>query len=126
MILSGRQGRDLSLAFIDIIKAFDSVNREAMCTYLARLGCKPTSKFVDINSATSGRHAGVGPYILNDGEQSGSFNINTRVNQGYLLHLHIGGLLKIIKGTHVRNDISGLPNMLQCMHAVFPLGGCIR
>ena len=35
-------------------------------------------------------------------------------------------LPKIIKGTHVRNVISGLPYMLYCMHAVGPMvvGDC--
>ena len=40
------QGRDLCLAFIDLTKAFDSVNREAPWACLARLGCPP--KFVSI------------------------------------------------------------------------------
>ena len=35
------QGRDLCLAFIDITKAFDSVNREALWACHARLGCPP-------------------------------------------------------------------------------------
>ena len=34
------QGRDLCLAFIDLTNAFDSVNREALWTCLARLGCR--------------------------------------------------------------------------------------
>ena len=54
MIISGRQmqdkyrqqWRDLCLAFIDLIKAFDSVYSDALWPCLARLGCPP--KFVNI------------------------------------------------------------------------------
>ena len=35
-------------------------------------------------------------------------------------------LLKIIKGTHVRNDITGLPNMLQFMYVICMIGDCLR
>ena len=31
-------------------------------------------------------------------------------------------LLNIIKGTHISNGITGLPNMLQCMHVVCMVG----
>ena len=49
MIFSARQtcagemqeGRDICLAFIDLTKAFDSVNREVLWACLARLGCQP-------------------------------------------------------------------------------------
>ena len=34
-------------------------------------------------------------------------------------------LLKIIKGTRVRNDIAGLPYMLHFMHAVCHVGDCL-
>ena len=70
------QGRDLCLAFIDLTKAFDSVNREVLWACLARLGCPPT--FVNI---TRQLHEGMEGCVLYDGEQSGSFNINTCVKQ---------------------------------------------
>ena len=35
-------------------------------------------------------------------------------------------LLIIIKGTHVRNDITGLPNMLQFMYVMCMVGDCLR
>ena len=74
------QGRDLCLAFIDFTKAFDSVNREALWACLARLGCPP--KFVNI---TRQLHEGMKGCVLFDGEQSGSFNINTGVKQGCVI-----------------------------------------
>ena len=71
------QGRDICLAFIDLTKAFDSANREALWACLARLGCPP--KCVNI---TRQLHEGMKGCVLYDGEQSGSFNINTVVKQG--------------------------------------------
>ena len=71
------QGRELCLAFIDLTKAFNSVNREALWACLARLGCPPT--FVNI---TRQLHEGMKGC---DGEQSGSFNINTGVKQGCVI-----------------------------------------
>ena len=74
------QGRDICLAFIDLTKAFDSVNREALWACLARLGCPP--KFVSI---TRQLHEGMKGRVLYDGDQSGSFNINTGVKQGCVI-----------------------------------------
>ena len=74
------QGRDLCLAFIDLTKAFDSVNREALWACLAWLGCPP--KFVSI---TRKLHEGMKGCVLYDGDQSGSFNINTGVTHGCVI-----------------------------------------
>ena len=74
------QGRDLCLAFIDLTEAFDSLNREALRACLTRLGCPP--KFVNI---TRQLHEGMKGCVLYDGEQSGSFNINTGVKQGCVI-----------------------------------------
>ena len=67
-------------AFIDLTKAFDSVNREALWACLAWLGCPP--KFVSI---TKQLHEGMTGCVLYDGEQYGSFNINTGVKQGCVI-----------------------------------------
>ena len=74
------QGCDLCLACIDHTKAFDSVNRDALLACLARLGCPP--KCVNI---TRQLHEGMKVCVLYDGEQSGSFNINTGVKQGCVI-----------------------------------------
>ena len=74
------QGRDLCLAFIDLTKAFDSLNREALCACLTRLGCPP--KFVNI---TRQLHEGMKGCVLYMTEQSESFNINTGVKQGCVI-----------------------------------------
>ena len=71
------QGCDLCLAFIDLTKAFDSVNREALWHASHGLGCPP--KFVSI---TRQLHEGMKGCVLYDGDQSGSFNITTGVKQG--------------------------------------------
>ena len=41
-----KQRRDLCFAFIDLTKALDSVNKDALWGRLARLGCPP--KFVSV------------------------------------------------------------------------------
>jgi len=39
---SREQRRPLFLAFVDLTKAFDLVNRNALFTVLAKAGCSPT------------------------------------------------------------------------------------
>ena len=88
MIFSGRQvqgkcreqGRDLCLSFIDLTKVFDTVNREALWAYLARIGCPP-----ECVNITLQLREGMKGSVLYGGEQSGSFNINTVVTQGCVL-----------------------------------------
>ena len=57
------KGCDICLAFIDLTKAFDSVNREAMWACLAWLGCPP--KCVNIIRQL---HEGMKRCVLYDGE----------------------------------------------------------
>ena len=77
VMLRVKKGRVLCLAFIEHTKVFDSVNRYALWTCLARLGCPP--KCVNITRQLPEYIKGC---VLYDGEQSGSFNINTGVKQG--------------------------------------------
>ena len=62
------QGRDLCLAFIDLTNAFDSVNKQRIP--------------VGINRQL---HESMKGCILYDGEQYGSFNINTGVKKGFVI-----------------------------------------
>ena len=56
--------------------------------------------------------------------------LNCRISPGNskssfpLMRTH-NSLLKLIKGTHVRNGIAGLRYMLQCMHAGFMVIDCL-
>ena len=77
---AGEMQGTMALAFIDLTKAFDSVNREALWACLARLGYPP--KFVSI---TRQLPEGMKGCVLYDGDQSGSFNINTGVKQGCVI-----------------------------------------
>ncbi len=78
--MQGTRARDLCLAFIDLTKAFDSANREALWACLARLGCPP--KCVSITRQLHERMKGC---VLYEGDQSGSFNVNTGVKQGCVI-----------------------------------------
>ena len=71
------QRRDLLFAFIDLTKALDSVNRDALWGCLVRLGCPP--KFVYV---TRQLHENMKGCVLHDGDQSEPFNDNTGAKQG--------------------------------------------
>ena len=73
------QNMDLVTIFIDLTKAFDTVNREALWVILPKLGC-PT-KFVNLICQF---HVMTGQ-VLSDGEASESFSISNGVKQGCVL-----------------------------------------
>ena len=74
------QHRELHMVFIDLTKAFDSVNREALWLVLSRLGCP--RKFVNIIRQL---HEGMEGRILHEGSSSDIFPIRTGVKQGCIL-----------------------------------------
>ena len=74
------QNKDLYAVFIDLTKAFDTVNREALWVILQRLGCP--RKFVHLIRQFHDNMTGA---VLSGGEASDSFNICNGVKQGCVL-----------------------------------------
>ena len=74
------QNLDLYSVFIDLTKAFDTVNREALWDVLARFGCPP--KFIQIICLF---HVDMTGQVLSNGEQSDPFFISNGVKQGCVL-----------------------------------------
>ncbi len=74
------QHRNLYMAFVDLTKAFDTVNRDILWRILAKCGCPPrfTSILKDFHSGMSARVA-VG------GLESEPFEVNVGVKQGCVL-----------------------------------------
>ena len=74
------QNMDLFAVFIDLTKAFDTVNREALWIILQKLGCP--ERFVNIIRQF---HDNMTGQVLCDGEVSESFEICNGVKQGCVL-----------------------------------------
>ena len=75
-----KQNMDLVVVFIDLTKAFDTVNREALWVILSKLGC-PT-KFVNLIRQFHDDMTGL---VLSDGEASETFGISNGVKHGCVL-----------------------------------------
>jgi len=71
------QYRDLSIAFIDLTKAFDTVNRDLLWRVLRKFGCP--SHFLSILREF---HFGMSVRVVQGGEMLESFGANTFVKQG--------------------------------------------
>lgn len=94
---SREQGQPLYMAFIDLVKAFDSVNREALWSVLSRIGCPP--KFIQILRLL---HDGMSGKVLNSNGPGESFKITTGVKQGCviaptLFSIYVGAILHLVK-----------------------------
>ncbi|XP_076062477.1 uncharacterized protein LOC143037806 [Oratosquilla oratoria] len=74
------QNMDLYAVFIDLTKAFDTVNREALWVILSRLGCP--DKFGNLIREFHNKMTG---HVLSGGEVSEPFNIRNGVKQGFVL-----------------------------------------
>lgn len=95
---SREQNRTLYMAFIDLVKAFDSVNREALWKILAKVGCPP--KYIQILRLL---HDNMNATVLSNEGQGESFQITTGVKQGCviaptLFSLFISAILHLVKG----------------------------
>jgi len=74
------QNRPLYMAFIDLKKAFDSVNRDTLWEILKHFGCTPV--FVDIIKLL---HDGMKGTVFTSGKLTDSFPITAGVKQGCVL-----------------------------------------
>ena len=74
------QNRPLYAAFIDLTKAFDTVNREGLWRLLKKFGCP--KKFISIIRQF---HEGMSGRIVIDGATSEPFNITNGLKQGCVL-----------------------------------------
>ena len=105
------QNVDLYSVSIDLTKAFDTVNREALWNVLARYSCPP--KFIQITRLF---HVDMTGQVLSNGEQSGPFSISKGVKQGcvapVLFNLFFACVLRqavgnMDKGVYVRFRYDG-------------------
>lgn len=74
------QNMPLFSVFIDLTKAFDTVNREALWTVLERIGCPP--KFISMIRLF---HDGMTGQVLSSGNVTEAFAISNGVKQGCVL-----------------------------------------
>ena len=74
------QHQDLHLLFIDLTKAFDTVNRAALWAILSKLGCPP--RFVQIIHSF---HDGMFCRVIENGDASDPFPVSNGVKQGCVL-----------------------------------------
>ena len=84
------QHQDLYLAFIDLTKAFDTVNQDLLWSILRKFGCPPT--FIAILQQF---HTGMCAQVVMAGSQSSSFPVEVGVKQGCVLAPIIFNLLLV-------------------------------
>ena len=84
---SREQRQPLYLAFVDLTKAFDLVDRTSLFTVLAKAGCPPT-----LLALIQSFHEGMLARVQYDGAISDSFPINKGVKQGCVLAPTLFGL----------------------------------
>ena len=76
------QQRELYVVFVDLTKAFDSVDRTALWEVLLKIGCPPS--FVNIIRSF---HDGIGmrAAVVENGEMSADFDVTNYTKQGCVL-----------------------------------------
>ena len=84
------QHLDLYLAFVDLTKAFDTVNRDLLWNILRKFGCPPI--FIAILQQF---HTGICAQVVMAGSQSSSFPVEVGVKQGCVLAPIIFSLLLV-------------------------------
>ena len=84
------QHQDIFLAFVDLTKAFDTVNRDLLWNILRKYGCHPT--FIAILQQFN---TGMCAQVVMAGSQSSSFPVEVVVKQGCVLAPIIFNLLLV-------------------------------
>ena len=84
------QHQDIFLAFVDLTKAFDTVNRDLLWNILRKFGCHPT--FIAILQQF---HTSMCAQVVMAGSQSSSFPVEVVVKQGCVLAPFIFNLLLV-------------------------------
>ena len=74
------QGKPLYVAFIDLTKAFDFVNRAGLFRIMPKIGCPP-----NLLNIMKSFHDNIKGTVLYDGATSDPFNIPSGVKQGCVL-----------------------------------------
>ncbi|CAM5146192.1 unnamed protein product [Natator depressus] len=98
---SQEKNQDLYMAFIDLTKAFDSVNHEVLWKMLARFGCPPI--FIKVLRLL---HNQMTATVLCNGLGTELFVIKTGVNQGCvsLFSIYLAVILVLIRD-HLSNGV---------------------
>jgi len=101
------QNRDLYFAFIDLTKAFDTVNRDLLWKILSKFGCPPT--FLTILQEF---HNGMRAKVVIGGRESDLFDVLVGVKQGCVLAPVIFNLFLVAVTLACRSDLpsdAGVP-----------------
>ena len=75
------QHKDLYMVFIDLTKAFDSINRTDLWSLLAKFGC-PSKLIINIIKQL---HDGMMGRVCADGKESDGFEVTAGVKQGCVI-----------------------------------------
>jgi len=102
------QNRDLCIAFIDLRKAFDSVNRSLLWTVMRKFGCP--RKFVAVVRAF---HENMTASVSVGGEETNRFKVEVGVKQGCVLapvifNLFLAAATILFRQRMIRGDGVGL------------------
>ena len=85
------QHQDLYLAFVDLTKALDTVNRDILWNILRKFGCPLT-----VISTLQQFHTGMGAQVVMAGSQSSSFPVEVGVNKAVIAPIIFNLLLVTI------------------------------
>ena len=96
------QQQDLYMTFIDLTKAFDTVNRNGLWKVLKQIGC--TEKFIRVIREF---HEGMKGQVLDCGEMSDLFCVSNGTKQGCVL----APLLFSIYFANRNDAVSGIPKL---------------